>query len=227
MAANEWAAAAAETGVVPSSEVTKTSETLSPVLEKIISTHFDEVVKKTEATSVSEDCYALENELRTLIENNGKLDSRSSLGQKFAREVAKDPTLKKERSECKSKADLDVFRMSWASKKYNDIQQKKTKTESLTELAKMDAEYCGFSRIVWREGSTHPHYICSLTFSFSLKKKIKVQCIKAIYFGKIPQTVLALKGSYLSSIELPLCRQDLPLPPTCLDLPRLAWTCLA
>ena len=167
MAASAWAAAAAETGVVPSSEVTKTSETLSPVLEKIISTHFDEVVKKTEATSVSEDCVALENELRKLIEKNGKIDSRSNLGQKFAREVKKDPTLKKEREECTSRAELDIFRKHWAEKKYINLQQKKTKTESLTELAKMDAEYCGFSRIVWREGSTHPHYICSLTFSFS------------------------------------------------------------
>ena len=38
----------------------------------------------------------------------------------------------------------------------------------------------------------------------------------------IPQTALALEGFLLTLYRVDLVCQDFPLPPTCLDLPRLA-----
>ena len=49
----------------------------------------------------------------------------------------------------------------------------------------------------------------------------------------IPKTSVTRRGSFLSSIDLPLkfriSRRHLKLhgPPTCLNVPRLGWTCLA
>ena len=52
-----------------------------------------------------------------------------------------------------------------------------------------------------------------LSFKFSL--------LFFIFFN-IPQTALVLEGFLLPLYRIGLVCQDFPLPPTCLDLPRLA-----
>ncbi len=109
--------------------------------------------------------------LKEAIAQKGKIDSRSALGQRLAREIKADAALKQEYLEAKGKrnaAAMNDFRAKYCVKKYVDLEQKKTKGEETFDLTSVDAEYCTFSRIVNREGNDVPAFQTSQDYCNSV-----------------------------------------------------------
>ena len=155
--ADQWADSVGTLGKTESWEVDAKSAQLQEMLQRVTDANKNNFADDQRGQEY--DLSQLEAEMKQ-AGVTGIMDMRGACGRYFYRELKINQQALAEFKECgKSYTKQRAFKAKFAEISYHDmIDQKRTKTESTFNLQSVDAEYCGFSRIVSREGGDLPAF---------------------------------------------------------------------
>ena len=115
-------------------------------------------------------------QLENVIQNGGQFPHDSAVARRFYADLKNDPELKKQKEEeCRGKGKevLLAFKHKWATTKLSKVSLTKSRTETITDLVALDAEYCTLDRVWDREGRTEAAWDTSVTFMQSALGKFQ------------------------------------------------------
>jgi hypothetical protein len=163
--ADQWAKSVQTLGKTESWEIDAKSAQLQEKLQQVTDAHKSAQLQEKLDLEDDGTLSKLETEMKQAI-GTGVVNMRGHFGRYFYREIKIDKRAEAEFTACGKNYDKQrAFKAKFAETSYHDmLEQKRTKTEQTFNLQSVDAEYCGFSRIVSREGGDLPAFEAAKVF---------------------------------------------------------------